>query len=137
MATAPFFFGTPKNTKLQLGINDGTSARAVMSGAANGSKVVAVIATSDDTAAKDLKIGIIKSGTFYPIAAKNIPITAGQVSSVAAVNMLDPSYAQGLPVDNDGQPYLFLESTDQLGAALIANVTSGKLISVTVVHGDG
>jgi hypothetical protein len=137
MATTGYFFNTPKNSKVQIANGDASGLKTVVTGAAAGSKVVALIAASDDTSARDVTFGVTKSATFYPLASKTIPITAGTIAATPPVNLLDPSIIPGLPVDNDGQPYIFLETGDTLQAKSLTTVTSGKLISLTAIHGDG
>lgn len=137
MSTTPFFFGTPKNSKVQIANADASGLKTVATGATLGSKVVALFAASDDTTARDVTFGVTKSGTFYPLGTKTVPITAGTVAGTPAVNLFDPSIVPGLPVDNDGQPYLFLETGDTLQAKSLTTVTSAKLISLTAIHGDG
>lgn len=137
MSATPFFFGTPKNSKVQILPADTSSLKTVVTGAANGSKVVALIVASDDTSARDVTFGVTKSATFYPLASKTVPITAGTVAGTPPINLLDPSVIPGLPVDNDGQPYILLETGDTLQAKSLTTVTAAKAISLTALHGDG
>jgi hypothetical protein len=46
------------------------------------------------------------------------------------------SITPGLPVDNDGNPFILLVSGDTLQAKSLTTVTSGKLISLTAIYGD-
>ena len=42
----------------------------------------------------------------------------------------------GLPVDNDGQHYLFLEPGDKLQVKSLSTVSSTKTINVTAIAAD-
>ena len=78
----------------------------------------------DGVASHEVTIGITRSGTFYPLGAFTVPVGAGQVAGTPAVDMLSPSVIAGLPVDNDGQPYVLLsDSTDLLQARVGASLT--------------
>lgn len=136
MATSATFVGTPKNGKVQVLPADTSSLKTIVTAGSSGSKVVALIAASDDTSARDVEFGITNGGTFYPLGTKTIPITAGTVAGAPSVNLLDPSIIPGLPVDNDGNPYLLLVSGDTLQAKTLTTVTTAKAVSLTAVYGD-
>ena len=125
---------TPKHGLVQIANGDASNLKTVVTAGASGSKVTGVIASSSDTSAKDVQIGVSRSSTFYPLATATIPITAGQVAGTPGIDLL--SYIPGLPVDNDGQRYLYLESGDTLDAKSLTTVTTAKLISLHSVHGD-
>lgn len=128
---------TPKSSKQQILPADTTTLKTLYTGGANGSKVTSVIATSSDTASRDVTIGITRSGTFYPLGTFTVPIAAGQVAGTPAVDLLSPSVIAGLPVDNDGQPYIFLsDATDLLQAKALTTVTAAKEIDINAFGAD-
>lgn len=130
---------TPKSSKVQVVNGSGTSPVTVYTGgsAGPGTKVTAVIAASTDTASRDVQIGTTRSGTFYLLGTITVPANAGNVAGTPAVNLLDPNVVVGLPVDNDGQVYVFLtDATDLLQVQALVTVTSGKAISVTAIGAD-
>lgn len=137
MSSTPFFFATPKVSAVQIANADASNLKTLATGAAGGTKIVAVMAASDDTSARDVQLGITKSGTFYPLGTATIAITAGTIAATPAVNLLNPGVIVGLPLDSDNQPYLFLESGDTLQAKALTTVTAAKLISLVTMHGDG
>jgi hypothetical protein len=49
---------------------------------------------------------------------------------------MGPGLAPGLPLDNDGQPYIFLETGDYLAVSATTTVTSNKMLSVVAVGGS-
>jgi hypothetical protein len=114
MAAAPVFVGTPKLGLLALTTSNYGDITAVVTGGTEGSKVVGLIATSAmvDTSAQ---VFLVRGGNQYPLVTVALPASAGTDATVPPVDLL--AAAVGLPVDNDGQAYLMLESGDALSVA--------------------
>jgi hypothetical protein len=70
------------------------------------------------------------------IGSTNVAITAGTDGSTAAANLLGATLQPGIAVDNDGQPYVLLESTDYLAISNVAGVTSNKIIQAVAFGGN-
>src|SRR5512139_2344414 len=136
MASVPTLPQTPKSSKVQILPADAIGLKTAYTGAASGSKITACIASSTDTAARDVTIGISNGGVFYPLGTVSVPIGAGTVAGTPAVNLLDPTVVKGLPIDNDGQPYLFLVNGDTLQVKALTTVTAAKEIDVTAIGAD-
>lgn len=127
----------PQSWKAQILPADTTTLKTVVTGGANGTKVVAVIVSSSDTAAQSVQLGITRAGVFYPLCTVSVPITAGQVSGAPPVNMLAPENCPGLPVDNDGQVYMLLSSpADAVQVKSLVTVTAAKEIDVNSFGAD-
>ena len=95
------------------------------------------MAASTDTSARDVQIGITKSAVFYILATKTVSLTAGHVAGVAAVNLLNTTDMPGLPVDSDGQVYLFLsDANDTLQIKSLTTVTAAKEIDINAIGAD-
>jgi hypothetical protein len=71
-----------------------------------------------------------------PLATESVAITAGQDGATAIANFLTSLRASGLPLDNDGAPYILLESGDYLAVSCLATVTANKMISVGAIGGN-
>lgn len=128
---------TPKNGNVQILPADASALKTIYTGGANGSKIVALFVTSSDTAARDVTWGITLGGVFYPLGTVTIPITAGQVNSAAAVNLLDVTKTPGLPLDSDGNPYVFLASASYtLQIKSLTTVTAAKELDVSAFGAD-
>lgn len=127
---------TPKRGMVQIANADASALKTVATAGANGSKVSSLILSSSDTSARDVQWGVSRSGTFNPVATVTIPITAGQVSGTPPVDLFSSTNAPGLPVDNDGQPYILMESGDTLDIKALTTVTSTKLISASSNFGN-
>jgi hypothetical protein len=137
MAVTPTgaFPQNPKSGKVQILNADASNLKTIYTGGANGSKITSVVATSSDTSARDVTIGISNSGTFYPFYTVTIAITAGQIAATPPVNLLPAGI--GLPVDNDGQTYIFLQSaSDTLQVKALTTVTSAKEIDINSFGAD-
>lgn len=128
---------TPKSGKTTITSTYASAATSIYTGGSNGSKIVAVTASSCDTSNRDVMLGIANGGTFYPLGTATVTALAGQASSVVAVNLLDPTIICGLPVDNDGQVYLLLTSSlDVLQAKSLTTVTSSLNLYINSIGAD-
>lgn len=128
---------TPKSGKVQIANADASNQKTVYTGGANGSKISGMILQSTDTSARDVQISITNGGTSYILGTVTVPIGAGNSGSVPSVNAFNNAQLPGLPVDSDGNPYIFLASaSDALTISSLTTVTSGKLISANAVCGD-
>lgn len=137
MATRPYFFDVPNVSVVRIANADTTTLKTLVTAAANGTKVVGITLTSDDTSARDVTIGITRSAVFYPLGTVTVPITAGTIAATAGVNALDrDTKIPGLPVDSDGNPFLHLASGDTLQIKALVTVTSAKFINAVAFHGD-
>lgn len=127
----------PKSYKVQILPADASSLKTIATGSADGTKINALIVTSNDTTARDVTFGITKSATFYPLGTVSIPITAGQIAATPAVNLLDLTKVPGLPIDSDGNPYIFLsDANDTLQIKSLTTVTTAKEIDVNAFGSD-
>lgn len=128
---------TPKNGNVQILPADASGLKTVYTGGANGSKIVGLMVTSSDTAARDVTWGITVGAVFYPLGTVTIPIQAGQVNSAPAVNLLDIAKTPGLPSDSDGNPFVFLASASYtLQAKSLTTVTAAKEIDISAIAAD-
>lgn len=135
MAAAPVFFVTPKTPVVQILPADALALKTLHT-PTNPTKVTAVMATSSDTASRDVTLYVTKGGVDYPLGTVNIPITAGTITATPAVNLLDPAKIPGLPIDSDGQRYLLLEAGAVLKAAVLVAVTAAKAINLVAVAAE-
>jgi len=127
---------TPKCTPARIIDSDSTNLVTLFTAGADGSKIQAIMATTDETVARTLKLWLTRSSVDYLLGAVSIPIGAGNTGSVAGVDVLrgGPSVLRkGLPIDNTGQPYLQLESGDTLRANVTSTVTLGKIIHIVTI----
>lgn len=132
----PVFVQTPKVTQITIVNADASNAKTACTAGANGTKVTGLQLCSDDTSARAIQIGITRSATFVLLGTVNVPTLAGTDGTTAAVNGFSATLLPGLPVDNDGQAYIFLESGDTLSIKSTTTVTAAKTVSATCVSAN-
>lgn len=130
------FVQTPKVTPKSILPADTTTKVTIATAGANGSKVVGITVTSTDTGTRILQVWLTRSATSYLIGSFIIPIGAGTDGAISVFNLFGSSLLPGLPVDNDGQRYMFLESGDTLQASVTVAVTAAKEIDIATIFGD-
>lgn len=119
---------------VQIANADASNLKTIYTAGSNGSKIVAVIAAGNDTSSRDLTLGITSSSVFYELSTYTLAITGGTVAGTPAANLFTGII--GLPIDNDGQPYVFLKSGETLQVKSLTTVTSGKTIEVSAFGSD-
>ncbi len=128
----PVLVQTPKTTSnTWVNADSADTKKTVVTAGSNGSKVTALIATSSDTSDRLAQVWITRSATSYLLATVNVPDLSGFGAADPTVNLLNSTSLPGLPVDNDGQSYLFLESGDTLQVSFTTQVTAAKTVYVT------
>lgn len=132
----PTFPKQPQAARVQIVIGDAQAQKTAYTAGASGSKIVAIIATSTDTSARDIQLSITNGGTSYPLGTKTVAITSGFVAGVPAVNLLDAAVVVGMPYDSDGNEFLYLISGDTLTVSALTTVTTAKAITVHVFAVD-
>ena len=136
MATQPVVVGTPKVGLVQIAPADASAQKALVTPGSSGSKVTSIMLTSTDTSARVVQISIKRSSVNYILGSVNVAANAGTDGTTPAQPGFSPSLLPNLAVDNDSNPYIFLQSGDELDISSTTTVTSGKLISATAIYGD-
>jgi len=128
----PTFVKTPNWGATQITTGTGSSvAVTVYTGGANGSKITSLIATAlNTTSAFDVQWGISSGGTLYVLGAVSVPVSAGTLSSVAAVNIM---ITPGLALDSDGNSFVFLPSNSYT-LQVKSNATSSTWTTGAVIN---
>lgn len=138
VTATPVCVQTPKNTLMNFveGTDAAGTFKTIYTAGADGSKVTGINAATDADETHLLSLIITRSAVDYLLGAIDMPVTSGTADTIPPVNAL--AAMSGLPVDNDGQAYLFLESGDTLRATFATAFTgaSGHRIDVSVIGGD-
>lgn len=114
-----------------------TTPTTLYTGGANGTKIVAIIAQSTDTAAHDIQVSIVNGGTTYTLGTVTVPIGAGNSGTVPSVNLLNSSQLPGLPVDSDGNPFIYLAGAgDVLSVLPKTALSASTFVNITAVAED-
>ena len=132
----PTFPLQPQASRVQIVNADAQAYKVGYTAGANGSKIFGVIATSSDTSNRDIAIVITNSAVNYVLGMKTVPLSSGIVAGTPSVNLIDTTTIPGLPVDNDGNPFIYLISGDTLTFQAQTSVTAAKIISIHVFAAD-
>jgi len=128
----PIFILTPNLAEVTFVNADGTTADDLVTGGTNGSKVLSIAATSDDTSDVVAQLFIHDGATAYLVGSVNIPTLSGTDGAAVAVDILNTT---DLPwLDSDGE--LFLPSSYKLQIAPLAAVTAAKTVTFVCIAGD-
>jgi hypothetical protein len=112
---------------------DGTALKTIYPAGANGSKVVALGVSSNDNA-HDIQTGITVGGVFWPISTDWIGTNSGLSYNIPPYDLL--YYLMGLPIDSDGNHYLYLDTGDLLQTKMMTAVSASWKIWVMVIGYD-
>jgi hypothetical protein len=111
-----------------------TNLVSLLTGATNGAKVEAILATTNDTSAETLAVMLNDGINNYLLGEFTVAIGAGITAGIANANVLGSIF--GLPVDAAGNPYLYVPPSWTLYVGVTTSaVTSGKLTSVIATGG--
>ncbi len=132
----PVFPQAPVITPITIVNADASNKKTACTGGTNGTKLVSLTATSDDTSNRIVQVYITRSATHYLFGSVNVPTLAGTDGSAAVVDLLNATNIPGLPVDNDGQRYLYLKNGDTLSVATTTTVTAAKTVTIVAISSD-
>lgn len=136
MASTPVLVQSPKWSPTTTFASTYTpnTVQSLYSAGSSGSKIVAAIGCNTDTGAKVGQLWVTRSATAYLIGSYSVAAAAGNDGSTSAANLF--GLIPGLPRDNDGQPYLLIQSGDTLGISFTAAPAAGKFLYVWAVGAD-
>jgi hypothetical protein len=102
-------------------------------------KMTSLIAVNDDASnAYTVTWGRTRGGVFYPLGTILVPASSGLANGTPPINLLNPALIPGLPIDADGQCYIFLEQAagDTVQVQSATTVASGKHVSISADGGE-
>jgi hypothetical protein len=109
---------------------DGTAYKTVYTAGADDAVVKSLMATSNDTAAVNLKIAIHDGTADRIIGTVNVPATSGTNGTAAAVDLLAAAVMPGLPLDQNGKRIIPMQNGHLLKVAPLVAVTATKQVDV-------
>lgn len=115
---------------------DSFTPKLCFTAGADDSDVKAIIVTSNDTAAMNIQLWIVRGGVDYLLGTINIPTLSGTNGTVVSVDLINAVGIPGLPVDSAGKRYLPLKSGDTLKTNPLVAVTAAKTVWVSVLGQD-
>lgn len=119
-----------------LGSN--TNGVTIESAGSFGTRIISLIASTDDTVTVNVFIYILRGGSIVvPIGLVNVPLSAGNTNAARFVtDFLNGTNIPGLPIDNTGRQYIPLIAGDVLRATTLANLTAGRSCWITAFAQD-
>lgn len=130
---------TPNRGIVQFlqGTDSAATYKTLYTASANGSKIVGLFTNNNDASATHLvTCQIVNGGVKYGGIAITSVVNAGFANSTPAQNMLSPTTWPGLPLDSDGNPYLYLVSGDTLQCTFATSLTASDWVDVIAVAAD-
>lgn len=142
MATTANSIITPQTCKSGSPTNgftnaNGTAAITVYTPAADFEIISAINVYSTDTSTGTITLNKVISGTTYPLVTTTIPIQAGNITGTPPVNLLSAAIFPSLPVDQNGNRYLLVNTGETLTCAMSVAPTSGKVFTVVPLNAQG
>jgi hypothetical protein len=138
--SVPIALQVPWRQSARIQSSDGTNIITIAhAGTTNAglapTKVFAVTAVNSDTIAHDVQIGVADASPlgFIVLGTVAVPISAGTLGTVPGVSLLS---VPSLPLDETGQPYIFLNATDSLQVRLTAALSAGREMDIVVLGAD-
>ena len=143
----PVFPQIPRQWKWQMLPAGTTVATTFITPGPNGSIIKSIVCTNNDSAqAQVVQFNVLRSTISYLLGSVNVPLSSGNTAAAVPVNALAPTVIPGLPVDSDGNPYIYLEGTnaaagtpagaDVLQASVTVTVNTGKATSCFATGAD-
>lgn len=115
----------------------GTYKTLYTAGANAGSKCTAVWETNNDgTATHLVTLEVVNGGVKYGGVAMATVINDGYATGVPAKNLMASTNWPGLPLDSDGNPFVFLAVGDTLQATYATALTTSDKINLEAVCVD-
>jgi hypothetical protein len=133
----PTFVKTPNWGATQITTGTGSSTVVtVYAGGANGSKISALLGVSiGTTSAFDVQWGISSGGTLFIHGTASVAVSAGSSDTIPTANLMSNTNVP-LPLDSDGNPFVFLASSayslQAKSPATSSQWTSGAAINIIV-----
>lgn len=125
----------PRRGLAQIVNADASSAKTLVVAGSNGNKVVNIVASSNDSSARDIQVSLVRGATTtYLLATTTVVANSGNVAGTAPADLL--AIIPNLARDQDGQPYLFLEGGDSLVVSALTTVTAAKTVNVHSDHAE-
>lgn len=137
-ANSPVTPQTPKAAVVQFlqGTDAAGTYKTLYTGGANGSKIMGLIATTNDATASHLvTCQLVRSSVLYGGVAATIPVSSGFTAAALPVNLMAPAIWVGLPADGNN-PFFYLSASDLLQCTFATALTSTDVLNIIAVVWD-
>lgn len=125
--TSPIFELVPTDKGVQFTSTDTTTKKNIQTGGTNGTRIDAIMCSTNDTTTVNLAFYVNDGTTDFYIGNVNLPIGSGYttVARVEAMSTLAPVLG-----------YIWLASSDTLKVNCVATMTAAKTTDIASQHGD-
>lgn len=130
---------TPKDALVQFlqGTDSAGTYKTLYTAGTNGSVCKAMWTDNNDASATHLlTVQIVNTSVKYGGVALTSVESAGFVSGTPPQSLMSPSVWPGLPLDQNGNPYIYLSSGDTIQATFATSLTSSDWIDIHAVCAD-
>lgn len=142
-ATTPNSFVTPQTpkvgaTRFVQGTDTPGIYKTIYTGQTNGSKCFALLLNHNDQSATHLVTMRISSNSVdYDISTYTTVTGSAPANTFGTpVNLFSPTIWPGLPVDSQGNAYIYLQNGDALQATFATALTATNQINIVAYCGD-
>lgn len=144
----PVFVQTPKlgSCTFVQGTDSAGTYKTCYTGGANGTKITGIWISSNDGSASHLVTVQVSTSTSAHCspqsnclggAAVTVPVNSGFAAGAGAVNVMSAANWPGLPIDSDGNPYIYLTgSTMTIEVTFATALTASTQLAVSITAGD-
>jgi hypothetical protein len=115
---------------------DVSNLKTLYTGGTNGSRLEHLSCISTDTAARDLAFYFTVSSVDYLLATLNVPINSGNTNAIYPVDIFTHPAFSWLPIDANGNRYMYIASGVVLKVKSTTTVTTAKAIQFNIFGGD-
>lgn len=112
---------------------DTTAVKTLSIAGTNGSRIEALVATSNDSSGHDIAIYLTVSAVNYLISTISLPANAGFVSTVNSVDILRALPMQFLQFDSSQNKFLLLPPGATLSIQSLVTVTAAKTLTFCAI----
>lgn len=102
----------------------------------DGSICRGMYSTNSDSATHLLTVQLFNGGTAYGGVALTSVASAGFANGTPPQSLMVPSIWTGLPIDNNGNPYIQLVSGDTIQVTFATAITAATVVNVYVACND-
>lgn len=130
---------TPNRGVVQFlqGTDSAGTYKTIYTGGSNGSKCIAGWETNNDGSATHLiTVEVVNGGVNYGGTAFTTISNDGYANATPSKSFIAAGQWVGLPIDSDGNSFIFLANGDTLKATFATALTSAKLINLEVTCAD-
>lgn len=119
------------------GTDSAATYKTLYTAGSNGSLCKAMWMTTDDGSATHLMtVQIVNGGIKYGGTALTTVLSAGFTTANPPQNLMAPSVWVGLPLDNNGNPYIQLASGDTIQATFGTSLTASTRVNIVAACAD-